>query len=548
MATIAPILHQAASKIRFCVDSVTPCLQPLPLQSAKLQFEQRYEKPLLAFSHSDSFEVLKDRGIHPLAAAVHYAFSEHRPLLLSPDIIWMVLAQGFAQHINNCAEKLRSSFVRHSGKKVLQVTVNELSEPHHWATAIQEWSLQIRDFVGADLYRLMECNFSTSTPITRTASHIVMMDAFQQYFDYHCYCICGIPNITFLGTVEDWQSIRERVELMGEYDFRWWTDQVLPICEEFINTAAGNPNQEFWKSIYKPQAIYGGEVITGWLAYLFPYLKDPVTQKPSIPVTTLPDIRNPILDIEPEELTVEGGINPDSLPPGLSRAEVVLNTLTSPSKQLELVAGFIGIRQHPDTGILEPEIGWAVREGDDFSSLLDVLQKEHQTNYPTRWSSLTSCAGIPGQMIQLLERFDGATLFANSETPWYIRKRQDYEIYPVIKNERKSSYAQHFIDLKDERCIAYIEVRGKISDWKTAKSTLRQTEWWVVVGKPVKYCDPHFTPFLFFQPKELALIAQDTKVIATSISQFFERVVGSLGRYYFDEPDFVPDELLANLA
>ena len=220
MTTIAPILHRAVSKIRFCVDSVTPCLQPLPLQSAKLQFEQRYEKPLLAFSHTDSFEVIQDKGIHPLAAAVHYAFSQHRPLLLTPDIIWMVLAQGFAQHINNCAEELRSSFVRHSGKKVLQVTVNGLSEPHHWATAIQEWSLQIRDFVGADLYRLMECNFSTSTPTTRTVSHIVMMDAFQQYFDYQCYCVCGIPNITFLGTVEDWQNIRARVELMGEYDFR----------------------------------------------------------------------------------------------------------------------------------------------------------------------------------------------------------------------------------------------------------------------------------------------------------------------------------------
>ncbi|MGE5655431.1 MAG: DUF4419 domain-containing protein [Actinomycetota bacterium] len=546
MATIAPILHRAASKIRFCVDSVTPCLQPLPLQSAKLRFEQRYEKPLLAFSHSDSFEVLEDRGLHPLAAAVHYAFSEHRPLLLSPDIIWMVLAQGFAQHINNFAEELRSYFVRHSGKKVLKVTVNELSEPHHWATAIQEWSLQIRDFVGADLYRLMECNFSTSTPITRTASHIVMMDAFQQYFDYQCRCICGIPNITFLGTVEDWQSIRERVELMGEYDFRWWTDRVLPICEEFINTAAGNPNQEFWKSIYKPQAIYGGEVITGWLAYLFPYLKDPVTQKPSIPVKTLPDIRNQILDIEPEELTVEGGISPHSLPPGLSRAEFVLKTLTSPPKQLELVAGFIGIRQDPDTGILEPEIGWAVREGDDFSSLLDVLQKEHQTNSPTNWAGFNFFEEIPGQMIQLLERFDGAILFDNSETSWYIRKKQDYDLYPIIEIKGKSSYAHHFIDLKDGRCIAYIEVRRKISNLETEISTFPQTEWWVVVGTPVKYSDPHFDAF--FQRKELGLVVQDTKVIATSISQFFERVVGSLGRYYFDEPDFVPDELLANLV
>lgn len=536
MVTIAPVLHRSTSKIRFCVDSVTPCLESLPLQSAKLKFEQRYKKTLLAFSHSDSFEVLEDGGIHPLAAAVHYAFSEHRPLLLSPDIIWMVLAQGFAQHINNCAEELRSSFVRHSGKQVLQVRVNQLSEPHHWATAIEEWSLQIRDFVGADLYRLMECNFSTSTPITRTASHIVMMDAFQQYFDYQCSCICGIPNITFLGTVEDWQSIRERVELMGQYELYWWTERVLPICEEFIQTAAGNPNQEFWKSIYKPQAIYGGEVITGWLAHLFPYLQNELTQRASIPVKTLPDIRNQILDIELEELNVEDGISPRSLPPGLSRTELVLETLTSQPKRIELVAGFIGIRQHPDTGILEPEIGWAVREGNAFSSLLDVLQKEHQTNSPTNWSGLQPFYAIPGQMIQLLEHFDGAILFADSENPWYIRKLQDYHTYEVIESE--FPYAYHFIDLKDERCIAYTEISRKIIDSETGKFTWLPSEWWVIVGKPVKYFDA------LINEEKIVLIAQDTKVIATNISQFFERVVGSLGSYYFDQPDFVPDELL----
>ncbi|WP_442935794.1 DUF4419 domain-containing protein [Nostoc sp.] len=57
---------------------------------------------------------------------------------------------------------------------------------------------------------MLECNFSTTTPITHTASHVVMMNAFQKYFDYVMYCVCGIPEITLLGTVEDWQSISDR--------------------------------------------------------------------------------------------------------------------------------------------------------------------------------------------------------------------------------------------------------------------------------------------------------------------------------------------------
>ncbi|MFN6483910.1 MULTISPECIES: DUF4419 domain-containing protein [unclassified Nostoc] len=32
------------------------------------------------------------------------------------------------------------------------------------------------------------------------------------------YCVCGIPEITLLGTVEDWQSISDRVQIMAEYD------------------------------------------------------------------------------------------------------------------------------------------------------------------------------------------------------------------------------------------------------------------------------------------------------------------------------------------
>ncbi len=47
------------------------------------------------------------------------AFSEHRPLLLTPDTIWMTIAQGFAQHINNNAERLRYQFVDGSSKTEL---------------------------------------------------------------------------------------------------------------------------------------------------------------------------------------------------------------------------------------------------------------------------------------------------------------------------------------------------------------------------------------------------------------------------------------------
>lgn len=558
MAAISSILHRATGQIRFSVDPVEPRSRLLPLKNSKWKFEQQYQKPILAFSHSESFEVVEDKGCHPVVAAVHLAFSVHFPLLLTPDIIWMVLAQGFAQHINNCAEKLRSRFVRHSGKKELKVTALEVSEPHHWTEAIEQWTLQIRDCVGADLYRLMECNFSTTTPTTRTASHVVMMDAFKQYFDYSWMCIYGIPEITLMGTVEDWQSIRDRVELMAQYDLNWWTEGLLPICQELIETAAGKPKLEFWKSIYKPEASYGGEVMTGWPGFLFPYLKDDITQEPSV--------KNPMLAIEPEKLTVQHGIHLSSLPSGLASAPFTLNTPTCTEYPLELIAGFIGIRQHSN-GILEPEIGWVVTEGNCFAQLLDLFQREHQTFATMNWSqSQLFLVSIPAELVQLLERFNGATLFAGSEHPWQILKSKDWQCYYFLKGKTSisltSSYVTHFINLKDGRCIAYVKIRCAQSYSEAGTFKPVPSKWWVVLGKPIPYAElvleeenpevneNNLSSFLndpTFYSNTIGLQLEDTKVIAKSIVQFFERMVEAEGRYYFDEPDFQPDDSLTTI-
>ena len=43
--------------------------------------------------------------------AVHTAFSNHYPLVLSPDAIWLCIMQGLSMHINENSEKLRSYFV-----------------------------------------------------------------------------------------------------------------------------------------------------------------------------------------------------------------------------------------------------------------------------------------------------------------------------------------------------------------------------------------------------------------------------------------------------
>ena len=62
--------------------------------------------------------------------------------------------------------------------------MEKLTNNQDWQQAVELWSKQIDDNVNSDIADLMVCDFSTPTPIIRTASQVVMMDALKQYFDY----------------------------------------------------------------------------------------------------------------------------------------------------------------------------------------------------------------------------------------------------------------------------------------------------------------------------------------------------------------------------
>ncbi|MBD1925442.1 DUF4419 domain-containing protein [Trichocoleus sp. FACHB-90] len=523
METVASILHTSEGEISFLVDDVQVCQDILPVNKAWRKFEERLGFSLLAFSHNNSFEVIQESGNHPLVTAVHIAHSEHRPLLLTPDAIWLTIAQGFAQHINNHAEKLRSRFVGHSGKLELKVEAQKLAQPSDWAEVIDKWSERIRDNVKPDIHSLMVCNFSTTTSIIQTASQVVMMEAFQQYFDYMLYAICGIPGITVRGTEADWRSIRGRVEAIAAYDLGWWTERLLPICDALIDTVAGRPTLKFWQQIYKPKEIYGGEVITGWLADLFPYVNHSVTHAPTQ--------KNPILDIPRAELTVEDGISPTRLPTGLSQASIALVTPKGKA-DLEVVAGFIGVRQQD--GYLQPEIGWAVRKQDRFLKMLTILEQNPSMRSPINWSKPQGQSEMPKELIQLHSHFDGGTIVVQSEYPWHIRALEDYTYHELKGTDKQFT---GFMDIEGDRCIAYSYI---CRPRRSQEDRNRSWEWWVIVGKPVwEGTDP------IFGREVWTFTTEDVKVIANGIPQLFERIAKAKGQYYFDDPDFQPDDSLS---
>jgi len=213
---------------------------------------------------------------HPVVAAVHRAFMDHRPLCLSPDIIWLMICQGVANHINANAEELRSRFVRHKGKIQISIRRDDFvkgSPENPWAETIEEFTKKVKEHIGS-AFDLFQPSFTTTGPVERAVAGVVLLDAMQSCFDYDMDTLCGIPAITLEGTPEDWQMVADRSEQFGSLDLEWWLEPLRGILHQFVAASQGVVDRHFWRSLYKYHDESGGPVITGWISALFPYLKD----------------------------------------------------------------------------------------------------------------------------------------------------------------------------------------------------------------------------------------------------------------------------------
>jgi hypothetical protein len=304
---------------------------------------------------------------HPFIDAVHIAFSQHRPLTISPDAIWLVIAQGFSHHVSENAEKLRSRLVRHEGKRELVVGVSDLTLAS-FERAIAGFSSLIKGEIDHVLHETLICDFSTTSPAIRTASEVALMDSFSSYFTYSMFSICGIPKITIEGTVEDWQRIRARVEALAQYELEWWVSRLRPILDEFVKTVEGHPTASFWQAIYKPKNAYGDEAVTGWIADLFPYLGDAPKRRKSHVFEH--ERRNWALGVEQGVKTAnqmyepgaEMGAGLKSFPSGLSSVPIKVKLMDGSSRGLDLVGGFFAVCQDVKDMALSPHISWCVAE------------------------------------------------------------------------------------------------------------------------------------------------------------------------------------------
>jgi len=344
------------AQIKIVCDDVELATKPLKEVSYVKAIESRiggkFESCELKFRKKS----LVETELHPFIDCLYIAYSDHRRITITPDMIWLLICQGFSIHVNNNVEELRNKFVAFNDKKKLKVETEHISIEFvkgsissPWSLAFPSMSDSISKYVKSDIHNLYIQSFSTTTIAEKSAYEIALLDVMSGYFEYEYETACGIPEINIEGTKEDWLKIQNNIRKFKGYEIDNWINSLEPIIQQFVNASNNKIDQPFWSNIFKRKDESGGPYITGWIIKFFPYISEG-NQKM---------VKNPYLDREPKEF-MEGLVT-NNFNNGLSKADFIWNYYEKEYK-MEFLSGFIGIKQDKNTLTLKPEIGWLVKD------------------------------------------------------------------------------------------------------------------------------------------------------------------------------------------
>lgn len=357
-----PAVTKSEGSITFVVDGDLPRVKEYfyPYDGNKLA---RYLLDKEAMSGAKNYNIIatsfaneqniRFEGEDSFYQCLVYAYANHRSVTISPDMIWMLISQGFARYVNAHAEKLREQLVDHSEKMdlVINSEVDVLSEDADWPSLIDNFASQIDKYTKNDIAKTITADFSTTTSVERIASQITLMESVKSYFEFIVtYMSCGIPYITLEGTPNDWQQVLEKTRKLGSYGkLGKWTQDLEPILNEFIFASEGQPNHNFWRQMVKKQRVdrlKGGGCsseeptkLDGWMLKLFP-------DENGNTLSSIYHTKN-----MPTEY-VKVGFKYCVIDPGQG--------MITNETPMELWAGFIGAEDDTINNMLTPKIGWLV--------------------------------------------------------------------------------------------------------------------------------------------------------------------------------------------
>ena len=329
-------------------------------------------EPLEIFHYNldtDEQEIFNE-GKTSLIQGLIAAYKNHYPITISPDMIWILIMQGFSRFMEKYENLVRERFVNFTGKKDLKLERLQYS-PYNaskevWDGIIKEFVQKIGNNVGKEVVDNLECDFSTTSAVAKVTSQVCIMSAMKQYFTYRVLMAgCGISSITLEGSIKDWEKIKSKLEFLSTKALKWWTKHLIPIIDNIITTKKyystyGQLNQElidFWKGMIRLKGkgdLYDPHMINGWIVKFIPNLGG---EKPTIY----------------EELLET------NVPDQIISCPMEITWLSMQGKRVDfscsLFSGFYGMVQDKKTFNVKPVIGYAIVVESQQESNITVEEK-----------------------------------------------------------------------------------------------------------------------------------------------------------------------------
>jgi hypothetical protein len=116
-------------------------------------------------------------------------------------------------------------------------------------------------------------SFSTTLPNDRIVASVSVMSTLQAFFTYKFSLSCGIPNVTLLGTVEDWEMLRAKFDRLLEFEVEGqilmaqWHSWLSVIGDNLLASVKGENRLEFWDKVCSNHGGGSGpSYISGWIS------------------------------------------------------------------------------------------------------------------------------------------------------------------------------------------------------------------------------------------------------------------------------------------
>jgi hypothetical protein len=114
-------------------------------------------------------------------------------------------------------------------------------------------------------------DFTTTTETDRAISSAIMMSTLQKCFKYMVLLGCGLPQVTLLGELQDWENLALRIDRLcsfGDLGTRWHA-LLKPVLSRFVETYKHPQSEDvrrFWRHITTKEEN-GSKVnyMSGWL-------------------------------------------------------------------------------------------------------------------------------------------------------------------------------------------------------------------------------------------------------------------------------------------